>query len=177
MKISQSRSFAQRVRKLLKPEKEAQDQEIRKIVADPDIGESKKGELRGVAVHKFKLGTTPYLLAYRVMGEDLQLIMFGPHENYYRDIKKYVQQETSIPGIFYHAKIAADELEKALELIEAKKEKKGDKDHTKPVKYIQPAKVAAKNYLETIEDIEEFLEALKKELEKALQEHVRIRIQ
>ncbi len=91
MKIFQSRSFGQKVKKLAPQEKEVLDQEIRKIAATPDIGEEKKGDLRGVFIHKFKLKTTQYLLAYRQMGEDLHLIMIGPHENYYRDLKQYLK--------------------------------------------------------------------------------------
>ena len=92
MKIYQSRSFGQKVKKLAQQDKEALDQEIRKIAANPDLGEEKKGDLRGVSVHKFKLKTTRYLLAYRLTGEDLQLIMIGTHENYYRDLKQYLKK-------------------------------------------------------------------------------------
>ena len=92
MKIFQSRSFEQRVKKLPKPEKEALDQEIRKIMANPGIGAAKKGDLRGVFIHKFNLRTTPHLLAYRLVGEAPQLIMIGPHENYYRNLKKYLKK-------------------------------------------------------------------------------------
>jgi len=74
-----------------KPEKDSLDQEINKIVKNPCIGEEKKGDLRGVFVHKFKLKTTQYLLAYRKIGEDLELAMIGPHENYYRDLKQYLK--------------------------------------------------------------------------------------
>ena len=96
MIIYQSRSFAQKVKKLSKPEKAALDQEIRKIAADPNLGEEKKGDLRGVLVHKFKLQKTLYLLAYRRLWEDLELVMLGPHENYYRDLKKYLQDQKLI---------------------------------------------------------------------------------
>jgi plasmid stabilization system protein ParE len=74
-----------------KQEKEILDQEIRRIAENPSIGEEKKGDLRGVFVHKFKLKTTQYLLAYRKLGEDLELVMIGPHENYYRDLKQYLK--------------------------------------------------------------------------------------
>lgn len=94
-----------------------------------------------------------------------------------QDIKKQIQKESSIPGIFYQATIAEEALEKAIEHVESAKVKEGDKTPAKTVKYIQPSKIATKNYLETAADIEEFLEALKKELEAALREHVRIRIQ
>ena len=51
----------------------------------------KKGDLRAVFVHKFKFKTTPYLIAYRKVADDLELAMVGPHENYYRDLKQYLK--------------------------------------------------------------------------------------
>jgi len=72
-------------------EKDSLDQEIKLIAEDPAIGEEKKGDLRDVFVHKFKLETTQYLLAYRKVGGDLELVMIGPHENYYRDLKQYLK--------------------------------------------------------------------------------------
>jgi mRNA-degrading endonuclease RelE of RelBE toxin-antitoxin system len=91
MKIYQSRSFEKKVKKMSKPEKNSLDREIKRIVEDLNIGEEKKGDLRGVFVHKFKLKTTQYLLAYRKTGGDLELVMIGPHENYYRDLKQYLK--------------------------------------------------------------------------------------
>jgi mRNA interferase RelE/StbE len=91
MKIYQSGSFEKKVKKMSKPEKEALDREVKKIAENPGIGEEKKGDLRGVLVHKFKLKTTQYLLAYRKIGGDLELVMIGPHENYYRDLKQYLK--------------------------------------------------------------------------------------
>ena len=91
MKIYQSRSFEKKVKKMSKPEKDALDREVEKIAKNPAIGEEKKGDLRGVFVHKFKLKTSLYLLAYRKVGDDLELVMIGPHENYYRDLKQYLK--------------------------------------------------------------------------------------
>ncbi len=91
MKILQSRSFERKVKKFTKREKKKLDEHIRKIVDNPSIGSEKKGDLRGVYVHKFKIQTLQYLLAYRFVGEDLELIMIGPHENYYRDLKSYLK--------------------------------------------------------------------------------------
>lgn len=91
MKIYQSRSFEQKVKKMSKQDKETLDQEIRRIAGDPQIGEEKKGDLRGVFVHKFKFKTTRQLLAYRKVDDDLELVMIGPHENYYRDLKQYLK--------------------------------------------------------------------------------------
>jgi len=91
MKIIQSSSFERKVKKLTKQEKEMLDEQIRKILNTPAIGQEKKGELRGVYVYKFKIKTNQYLLAYRFVGENLELIMIGPHENYYRNLKSYLK--------------------------------------------------------------------------------------
>ena len=91
MKILQSRSFEKKVKKFNKTEKNTLDSQILKIVENPLIGVEKKGDLRGVYIHKFKLKTIKYLLSYRFSGEDLELIMIGPHENYYRDLKNYLK--------------------------------------------------------------------------------------
>ena len=91
MKILQSRSFERKVKKFTKAQKKKLDGHIRKIVDDPSIGSEKKGDLRGVYVHKLKIQKLQYLLAYRFIAKDLELIMIGPHENYYRDLKGYLK--------------------------------------------------------------------------------------
>ncbi len=91
MNIFQSRSFEKKVKKMSKAEKDALDREVRNIAENPNIGEEKKGDLKGVFVHKFKLKTNLYLLAYRKAGTNLELVMIGSHENYYRDLKSYLK--------------------------------------------------------------------------------------
>ncbi len=91
MKIYQSRSFEQKVRKMSKQDKDILDQEIQRIAGNPQTGEEKKGDLRGVFIHKFKCRTTQYLLAYRKVADNLELVMVGPHENYYRDLKQHLK--------------------------------------------------------------------------------------
>jgi mRNA-degrading endonuclease RelE of RelBE toxin-antitoxin system len=88
MRIFQSRLFEKKVKKMSKSEKDALDREVKRIAEDSSLGEEKKGDLKDVFVHKFKLKTTQYLLAYRKVGGDLELIIIGPHENYYRDLKQ-----------------------------------------------------------------------------------------
>ena len=90
MKIYQSRTFENKVKKFSKQEKELLDEEIKKIAENPLIGEEKKGDLRGVYVYRFKIKAALYLLSYRIIKADLELIMIGPHENYYRDLKSYL---------------------------------------------------------------------------------------
>lgn len=91
MKIYQSRSFERKVKKFNKKEKNGLDDEIKKIIENPAIGIEKKGDLRGIFVHKFKIKTKLYLLSYRLLPDGLELIMIGVHENYYRDLKSYLK--------------------------------------------------------------------------------------
>lgn len=91
MRIIQSRSFERKVKRFSEREKRVLDGHIKKIVENPASGEEKKGDLRGVFIHKFKIQTIQRLLAYRFADKDLELIMIGPHENYYRDLKTYLK--------------------------------------------------------------------------------------
>jgi len=91
MKIYQSRSFEKRVQKFNKAEKLKLDNEINQIIQNPSIGTEKKGDLRGIFVHKFNLLNQLYLLAYRFSSDSLELIMIGPHQNYYRDFKTHLK--------------------------------------------------------------------------------------
>ena len=92
MRIYQSRTFENKIKKFSHQEKEILDDEIKKIAKNPLIGEAKKGDLRGVHVYKFKIKSIQYLLSYRMIKADLELIMIGPHENYYRDLKGYLKR-------------------------------------------------------------------------------------
>jgi len=92
MKIYQSRSFERKIKKISEKEKNFLDVEIKKILDNPLVGEEKKGELKGVFIHKFKIKAIQYLLSYRMINNNLELIMIGPHENYYRDLKSYLKK-------------------------------------------------------------------------------------
>ncbi len=62
--------------------------EIKKFEA-----KEKKGDLRGIYFHKFKIKSLQYLLSYRMIKSDMELIMIGPHENYYKDLKSYLKRK------------------------------------------------------------------------------------
>jgi mRNA interferase RelE/StbE len=93
MKIYQSRLFERKIKKMTKAEKEALDREVKNIAENPNIGEEKKGDLKGVFIHRFKLKTNLYLSAYRKADKDLELVMIGSHENYYRGLKSYLENK------------------------------------------------------------------------------------
>lgn len=92
MNIFQSSSFGKKVKKFKKKEKLELDNAVKEIAKNPSIGTEKKGDLRGIFIYKFKISKTVFLLSYRMVGEDVELITVGPHENYYRDLKLYVKK-------------------------------------------------------------------------------------
>ncbi len=51
----------------------------------------KVGDLRDVQVYKSKPKNQQFLLAYEIIDSTLFLLAFGSHENFYRDLKKYLQ--------------------------------------------------------------------------------------
>ncbi len=87
-RILQSNSFKNKYKKLHRNVKDALNEAIKTIQKEPNIGENKKGDLLGVKVYKFKFNNLLLLLAYRILNNDtIYLEAFGPHENFYRDLK------------------------------------------------------------------------------------------
>ena len=77
-------SFARATKKLHPPQKVELDAALKTVSSDPMIG-----DLLGVRVFKFKLSQQLCLLAYRILDEEsIKLLTFGPHENFYRDLKR-----------------------------------------------------------------------------------------
>ena len=89
MRILVTPTFERTIKKLHKQQKTALDEAVRTIASHPETGEAKAGDLVGVQVYKFRMGSLLCLLAYRVLDENtLKLLMVGPHENFYRDLKR-----------------------------------------------------------------------------------------
>lgn len=63
---------------------------IKEVIANPDIGTQKTGDLTNVRVYKFKIAEKLMLLGYEVSQDKQELIFtaLGPHENFYRDLKR-----------------------------------------------------------------------------------------
>ena len=89
MQIDQARSFRESVKRLHSNQKQALDEAIRSLIADPAIGQIKAGDLAGLRVYKFRMVGQLTLLAYRFdeSGRRLLLEALGSHENFYRDLK------------------------------------------------------------------------------------------
>jgi len=89
MRILVTPTFERAVKRLQQPQKALLDEAVGAIATRPEIGEMKVGDLAGVRVYKFRMGNFLCLLAYRVLDEGtLKLLMIGPHENFYRDLKR-----------------------------------------------------------------------------------------
>jgi len=88
MIILQTSTFQRAYKKLKKHPKEVIDSGIKEIVADPAIGRFKKGDLTDHLVHKVRDKSNQLLIAYSYSNEVLELIDFGVHENFYRNLKR-----------------------------------------------------------------------------------------
>ncbi len=71
-------------------QKQALDEAVKAIVQNPEISPLKKGDLSTLRVYKYKLHGDQQLLGYSYdeMNQIVNLISVGPHENFYRDIKR-----------------------------------------------------------------------------------------
>lgn len=90
MIVLQKPSFGKIVKKLHKNQKADLDAAIKTVMAAPESGQMKKGDLAGIRVHKFSMAKQHSLLAYAYDGktETLTLLALGTHENFYRDLKR-----------------------------------------------------------------------------------------
>lgn len=76
------------------------EDEIERVIADPDIGELKKGDLNYLRVHKFQLNNQLTLLGYSwVEGKlELYLLSLGSHENFYQEQKRQRKTDLKLIG-------------------------------------------------------------------------------
>ena len=90
MQIFQTTAFSKAVKKLHANQKKYLDKAVKAIMADPDIGDAKMGDLAGVFVYKFNMVKQLTLLAYTCDNKKLilTLLALGSHENFYRDLKR-----------------------------------------------------------------------------------------
>ena len=90
-KIIQSPTFAKQKKKLHKQQIKDLDKAVKYIFRVPTIGGMKVGDLQGIQVYKFKSNNQQILLVYEVVDSTLFLYTFASHENFYRELKKYLQ--------------------------------------------------------------------------------------
>ena len=92
MKVFQMPRFKNYVKKLPRHFQQVILDAVEDVLANPEVGVLKKGDLAGFRVHKFTMGRQLILMAYRVEGNSLVLYQAGPHENFYKSLKKYVKE-------------------------------------------------------------------------------------
>jgi hypothetical protein len=86
MRLLVTPTFERAVKKLHPKQKSELDEAVRTIANHPEYGEAKVGDLQG---NKFHLSNQLCMLTYRILDENsLKLLTFGPHEHFYRDLKR-----------------------------------------------------------------------------------------
>lgn len=88
--VRQTRRFARIYKKLHDNVVIEVDGAIDVVAGNPDFGERKKGDLSELWVYKFRCQGQLYLLGYT--RDDIVRLVYleavGPHENFYRDLKR-----------------------------------------------------------------------------------------
>ncbi|WP_301101046.1 type II toxin-antitoxin system RelE/ParE family toxin [Propionivibrio sp.] len=88
--LKQTRRFARAYKKLHDNVVNDVDAAAEVVADNPAVGERKKGDLAELFVYKFRSQNQLYLLGYTV-DDEVRLIYLeavGPHENFYRDLKR-----------------------------------------------------------------------------------------
>lgn len=88
--VVQTRRFGRQYKKLHDHVAAAVDEAVSVVAHNPDVGECKKGDLAALRVFKFRGLGQLYLLGYTV-DEAMRLVYLetvGPHESFYRDLKR-----------------------------------------------------------------------------------------
>jgi len=92
METSYKPPFKKFVKKQSRPLQLSIEDEIERIIENPAIGDTKKGDLKGFRVHKFDFKRQKLLIAYQVSETKILFYMIDTHENFYRKLKKYMKE-------------------------------------------------------------------------------------
>lgn len=87
VEVLQGSGFRRAYKRLHPNQKADVDDAVAAIVANPALGEPKKGDLAGVFVYKFQCVGKLFLLAYEYDPATRLLLLVGTHENFYRELK------------------------------------------------------------------------------------------
>jgi len=88
--VRQTRRFARTYKKLHDNAAAEVDGAIEAVADNPDIGDKKKGDLADLWVYKFRCLGQLHLLGY-TRDDGVRLVYLeavGPHENFYRELKR-----------------------------------------------------------------------------------------
>lgn len=89
--VYETRRFSKALARLPQDMLQAVEDEIDVIIADPTVGELKRGDLCFLRVHKFLLHSRLMLLGYHWVQNTLELYLLslGSHENFYQRQKTH----------------------------------------------------------------------------------------
>ncbi len=89
MKTKVTSTFKRFAKKLHRNQITLLETAISDIQKEPTLGDLKVGDLAGVRVYKFHILHQLILLAYTYddSSDELVLVSFGPHENFYSNLK------------------------------------------------------------------------------------------
>ncbi|MFW1108339.1 type II toxin-antitoxin system RelE/ParE family toxin [Vibrio parahaemolyticus] len=98
IEVFEARRFTKALSKLPTKQLSTVEDEIEKIIANPEIGQQKKGDLSHLRVHKFKVNKQEMLLGYSWVDNELRLYLLslGSHENFYTDLKKQRKNDLNL---------------------------------------------------------------------------------
>jgi mRNA-degrading endonuclease RelE of RelBE toxin-antitoxin system len=88
--VRQTRRFARQYKRLHDNVASDVDAAVEAVAATPTLGEKKKGDLAELLLFKFRSQGQMYLLGY-TLDDEVRLVYLeaiGPHENFYRDLKR-----------------------------------------------------------------------------------------
>ncbi|MEI7788243.1 MAG: type II toxin-antitoxin system RelE/ParE family toxin [Chlorobiaceae bacterium] len=88
--VRQTRRFVRQYKRLHDNTAADVDTAVEKVRQSPEAGERKKGDLASLYVYKFRSSGQLYLLGYS-LDDSVRLLYLeavGPHENFYRDLKR-----------------------------------------------------------------------------------------
>ena len=87
--VTPSSHFTRQFKKLHSNEQLLVERAIDVIAGSPAIGRPKVQDLTAIQVYKFHAVGRMLLIGYIFLAEDwIQVIKVGPHENFYRDLKR-----------------------------------------------------------------------------------------
>ncbi|CFQ49426.1 Uncharacterised protein [Yersinia frederiksenii] len=88
--VYESGRFAKALSRLSEQQLTVVEDQIEQIIANPEMGELKKGDLSYLRVHKFQLNHQLTLLGYSWVEQkiELYLLSLSSHENFYQEQKR-----------------------------------------------------------------------------------------
>ncbi|MBL6996545.1 type II toxin-antitoxin system RelE/ParE family toxin [Desulfobacula sp.] len=92
MKVLQMPRFKKYAKKLPRHLQQVILDAVEDVLSDTKVGELKKGDLDGFRIHKFTMNHQLILMAYKVENNFLILYQVGPHENFYKNLKRYLKE-------------------------------------------------------------------------------------